>query len=672
MAKDYDIYAFAGGVDQNTPYLSRTPGSLIAASNYEPDPDGGYRYMTGYERFDGNHSPTDATITVINVDSVYTTEPALGANVQGGTSGVTGNYIGQSSELNHIYVTNASGIYQDNETITGGLTVDGDSLPASSAIIDSERLRLFRIAREYNRSQIQEVPGSGPVRFVYELDGIVYAIRDNSGATAANIYRSSPSGWQLVDISANKLVRFDTGQAGSVDPFVIGDTVTGATSGATGVVTGSSNQASDRQAGYITLKTVTGTFQDNEELQVGGNARASVNGAQEDIALNAGGQYKATSYNFFGFDSTNSIYFTNGTQTAFQFDGEALAPIESPTERGNPKLITVHHDHLFLAFDNGILIHSVIGEPLSFRGDLGAVEFALGAEITNLIESPISLVMTTIANVQVLYGQNRANWEKGLISTKSIGLPNTGQYLLQPLTVDRSGLISLVKVERFGNYQDATISDNVRPLFNRLADTITTSSINKARNHYYMFTSSGENLIAAFSNNAFIGYYPFNLGRTVIYSDSNEERSFFTSEEGGFVYEWQKGTSHDGEEIEAFIQTSYAYQGRPQIKKRYRRATLSLKTFLAVTVNIAFSFSKGSPTIQNTDFSGLALGGGGRWDVGRWNEILWDGQDVPELISDISGVGTDISMFVYSRSAEQASFTIEDITLEYSLRASRR
>ena len=51
---------------------------------------------------------------------------------------------------------------------------------------------------------------------------------------------------------------------------------------------------------------------------------------------------------------------------------------------------------------------------------------------------------------------------------------------------------------------------------------------------------------------------------------------------------------------------------------------------------------------------------------------MWDGQDIPEIISDIDGVGTDISMFIYSNTADLFSFVIEDIVLEYSARAIKR
>jgi len=68
------------------------------------------------------------------------------------------------------------------------------------------------------------------------------------------------------------VVPFDAGQ--SEGPIKVGDTVTGHTSAATGIVTGvvvtSGAWATDDAAGYLFIKTKTGTFQNDEEIWVGG------------------------------------------------------------------------------------------------------------------------------------------------------------------------------------------------------------------------------------------------------------------------------------------------------------------------------------------------------------------------------------------------------------------
>ncbi len=674
MSKLHDLFPFAGGLDVNTPYLQRNPGSLINALNYEPDPDGGYRRIRGYERYDGQPSPTDSVVVAIPVDAVITPAPTLGDTLTGSDSAATGDYLDQDADSLLVFVTNNSGTYTDNDTISG-VNVTGNSQRAVQLIQNTRAVELFRQAREYNRTQILEVPGEGPVLAAYEHSNVVYAIRNNIGSTAANIYRDTPNGWQLIDLSSNFVVSFDDGQGGSDDPIAIGNIVTGMTSNATGVVTGVGVQAADRQAGYVSLKSVTGTFQDDELLQVGGVTVATVNGAPQAINLNPDGDYKIVSHNFFGGTDTFNMYITNGQQTALQFDGESLAPIFTglPIDEDRPFDVVVHYEHLFLAYDDGLLQHSVIGEPLNWRGELDAFQFSVGADITNIIISTRALVVTTVDNAQVIYGQSVANWEKAFITQKAIGVKGTGQYLARPLILDRAGVIALDQIDTFGNFQDAIVSENVRSLINNLFVNVTSSMIDKYNNHYILFSSTGENLLTGFSRNQFIGFFPINFGRVVKYSSSHEDRMFFTDTVGGYVYLMRKGTSFDGQPIESIFQSSYAFQGQPQRKKRYRRVTISLKSFLpTLSLSFTFSFSKGDARVRSSTFTETTLGGGGRWDLDNWGEFFWDGQDVPEIRSDIDGVGTDISTLLYSNSSEMDSFVIEDITIEYSPRALKR
>lgn len=66
--------------------------------------------------------------------------------------------------------------------------------------------------------------------------------------------------------------------------FAVGDVVTGATSSATGEVTGVMTDGYAANAGRLYLKEVTGTFQDNENLQVSAVTRAVVDTSNESFA----------------------------------------------------------------------------------------------------------------------------------------------------------------------------------------------------------------------------------------------------------------------------------------------------------------------------------------------------------------------------------------------------
>lgn len=59
MAKKVQYYALSGGLDITTAAIVARPGTARAALNYESDITG-YRRVSGYERYDGQLSPTDA------------------------------------------------------------------------------------------------------------------------------------------------------------------------------------------------------------------------------------------------------------------------------------------------------------------------------------------------------------------------------------------------------------------------------------------------------------------------------------------------------------------------------------------------------------------------------------------------------------------------------------
>ena len=100
------------------------------------------------------------------------------------------------------------------------------------------------------RSAILAVPGTGPVRGVQVFKGNLYAFRNNADGTS-HMYKDSAAGW--VDQSFGVELSFVSGTAA----FVEGDTVTGGTSGATGVierlVLRTGTRAGSDAVGYLAL-----------------------------------------------------------------------------------------------------------------------------------------------------------------------------------------------------------------------------------------------------------------------------------------------------------------------------------------------------------------------------------------------------------------------------------
>ena len=87
---------------------------------------------------------------------------------------------------------------------------------------------------ENQRNLIGVVPGEGSVLGVWVYSGNIYAFRNKSGGATAGMYKSSTTGWQEVDLG--QALNFDGTTTNG--EFVVGASISGATSGATGTVAG--------------------------------------------------------------------------------------------------------------------------------------------------------------------------------------------------------------------------------------------------------------------------------------------------------------------------------------------------------------------------------------------------------------------------------------------------
>ena len=124
---------------------------------------------------------------------------------------------------------------------------------------------------EDQRALIGIVPGEGSVLGVWVYNDVVYAFRNKAGGATAGMYKSTTSGWSEIDLG--QVLNFDgTTQDGEPVPGNIGSptTIRGGTSGAEGKLMGISYQGLWETGGKggMVLTDVTGTFQDNEDLQM--------------------------------------------------------------------------------------------------------------------------------------------------------------------------------------------------------------------------------------------------------------------------------------------------------------------------------------------------------------------------------------------------------------------
>ena len=139
------------------------------------------------------------------------------------------------------------------------------------ADVDSSLVSELQSAIEDQRALINIVPGEGDVMGVWVFNGDVYAFRNKSGGATAGMYKSTATGWEEVDLGT--ALNFDgTVANGEPIPGAAGTatTIVGASSGAQGDLAGITYNGTwpSGAAGTMVLTNITGTFSDNENLQM--------------------------------------------------------------------------------------------------------------------------------------------------------------------------------------------------------------------------------------------------------------------------------------------------------------------------------------------------------------------------------------------------------------------
>lgn len=673
----YDLVRLMGGLDQVTPTLSLKPGVVRRAANFECSITGGYTRIAGYERFDGRASPSAANYNILSCN--ITSTISVGNTITGATSAATGKVI--ALDGSNVVITRETGNFAVGENITVGGVPKGSVTSifgvAGDGLTDATYKALA--ANDY-RADIQAVPGSGSILGVAFYNGNVYAWRNNANGTAAAMYKSSSSGW--IAISLLVQLAFDDGTT-EITP---GMTVTGGTSGATGTVQRVAKRVGSWAAapfaeGVLVLSGVTGAFTNNEQIRVGGTKYALANGVSSQMTWLPDGRYQAVVANFGGAQDNNKLYFCDGKNRAFEFDGSVLVPITTTMSPDVPTGIVVHKQHLFLAFKHSLQFSSV-GAPYEWDPVTGAGEIAMNDNITNLVplpgdQSSGALAVYTKTDTSVLYGTSEANFSLSNFNVGTGAYQYTGQNLEQTYILAERGVMALGTTLNFGNFATSSLTMNIRPFVQVRRNLASASVVNREKGQYRVFFSDGYGLYLTVINGQYVGSMPVQFPNPVTCASEGKtpdgtEASFFGST-NGFVYALDAGTSFDGAVIPADITMVYSSSGSPRLLKRYRKGSVELTGDSYAEFQFSYGLGYlGAEYVQPVDGTYSNDLRSAFWDSMTWDNFVWDGRDLSPSEVELTGTAENISMRISCVSALLKPFTVNSVILHYTPRRGLR
>ena len=673
----YEMIALKGGLDLVTPTLSLKPGVARDALNFECNVTGGYTRIAGYERFDGHPAPSAAIYSILAV--TMSAAVSLGATINGQTSSATGVLL--ATPTGQLVLTAVSGPFTNGENLRVGASVVAVCNSTIGQIGTASLSAAYSaLAANSYRAAISKPTGSGPVRGVVQFGNNVYAFRNNVGATAVDVWKSSAAGWVAVPLY--KTVSFTAG--GTATPA---DGATLTQGGVTATVKRVCKQAgawSGSAAGtFVITAPAGGNFAAGAATLTGG-ATATLSGVQTAITLAPSGRFEFVSGNFGGAATGASrIYGCDGVNKAFEFNGDVLAPITTDMPSDAPKHIAVFKNHLFLAFDAS-LQNSGIGEPFAWSAILGSGETSAGERITNLLllpgnQSGGALLVQTRNNTLILYGSSTANFNLVTYNNGIGAIDYTASNMAGVYSFDDRGVMGLNTTLAYGNFEQAALSANIRPFIVSNRAYAQASCVNRERSQYRLFFSNGYGLYNTIVNDKFMGSLPVNFPDPVFCiwegeDGSGNEVTYFGSADG-YVHQLDMGTSFDGAAINSYVTLNYDAIRGPRILKRFRKAAAEVSGSTYAPISVSYSLGYASPSIAPQSTASYASDFSvGQWDSGlTWDSgLVWNGRSLMPSEIELTGTAENIALTFGNNTDYTGQFTINSLIVHYTPRRGLR
>lgn len=653
---------FGGGLDLISPPGSAAAGTCRFALNYEPDLDGGYRRVGGFERFDGRPRPHLADYTIVATTGFTAT---VGQTVTGMTSGATGKVLrieGALVGLGRVSGTLVVEALQVGATPAGSIS---DLEPDIDGFVDN---RMAHAAANDLRADILKPPGTA-TRGVAVLNGQVYCWTDDAGNLRT--WKATSSGWTLVPLLW--VISFNAGSSEYVDGETL---VQGANSALIKrVILESGDWLAGTAAGRFIIEPVAGTFSAGA---ASGGGVCNLGGAATQITQFSGGRVRHARHNFSAANQGQRLYCCDGVNQEWEFDGEVVAPITTGMAGIRATSVVVHKEQLFFAFRSS-LQHSKPGEPFVFNVILGAGELGTGDLITNMVpvsgsESKAALMATCRDSAWVLYGNDAESWDFKKIADEAGALPDSALEWGGIACFDDMGGRDFRPTQSFGNFSYELNTRLVQPLVRGLVPNA--CIVVKGRSLARWFFSDGLVLSCGLERGNRKSWMPLDYGRTILIAEGGEiggEYRVFMVDADGWVLEADVGRSFDGGEVRAALRMNALDQRSPMTEKQYRHLELDSKAESAFELAVAGEFSDtdpdsaGVPATQMQSYRRV-YGTGLMWDFGSWDRAYWDAGVTNRVRYPMSGKGRSLAVLLQCESDSELPHTLQGGAALYTVR----
>lgn len=654
--------AMSGGMDLTTPPIAKSNRDALIALNVQPSIGGGFNRIEGYECIDGAITPSRMNAYLLKTDPVVPDDADLSRYLEGIDIGMDRVYpiAVHNGELVVAY-------YGKMRVDRGEFRLNGERYRLTTPPYSPDRLS----PEEYQQWQakafaigcklVNPVLGSAEyVLGVAELNGKIIAIRNpKSNNQDVEVALSAFSqGWEAApsryvstlfvsqpDKLTNKK-RVKTTADHTVFEVIFNTERTKAT-----VIT---NNEMPSGANVLVENETVATVERSEKVRLRKNH-----------------PWQFVYHNFYGSPDTFYAYGCNGEQVIELRPDGTVIPLPLPLYR--PRFITVHRNHLFIAFEGGQLGHSVVGEPLNWSGLLGAEQFGLGDEITGLTSTTGGVLLIGCRQkTAALYGEGRSDWVLKDLSAVGVkfGLLQGG---FMPVAVSDHGIIRIDQSERFGNFEMSELDASRRLGYSFSQNELRWISTNPEANQLRFYSKNGYHLcIAVKPDGSTVNTY-FLYPKPLKGVWQSPKHTFFAFDDGKVYRQSNTCASFAGESIDWHIKLSFNHCGSPMQIKSWHSAEVqaTAKGILRFQYRFDLDYNAEHQAV-NLSKPLKATGDGGRWNENGWNTFLWSAEDYSTPTFPLYGYSRNISLSFSGRSDSDPQFELSGLILNYITRRNFR
>jgi len=393
------------------------------------------------------------------------------------------------------------------------------------------------------------------------------------------------------------------------------------------------------------------------------------------------GPYDFVNHNFSEIDNDKRMWFVDGTDKVWSYDGAAITSTTSP-DFSSLRNIEAFIDRIWASDERGGIFYSSIWATVttsfpSWSVLDGAGRKDFGFKITDLTKGVgDSMLVWGESNISVIHGSE--DIQELIIdefSDRSGALSRTPHRMLGTLYfIDDRGLTSLEAVDAFGDFAASGISQRVKRTLLANLHMVVGSISAREFNQYRTYLSNGFVFYFSFLNKKLSGAttvkYPNDVRLIIEGKDTQGATVRFFTSNTGQVYKMDSGTSFDGVVINTLMRSSFYHYKSPRNWKRFQRATweISGRDPIGFTLETNFDYgTSDSPRAIGLDLYILGVGGN-KWGEGIWGEMTYGGSDVTNRTCQyLEGIGTNMSIRLETEEAYKSTHTVQNMIVDFEL-----